>query len=48
MAVAIHNSKNDERERISNTMDNDSPTKTLAWLDKPLKFVTYEIIEYGM
>jgi hypothetical protein len=47
MAVAIHISKNDDRERISNTVDNDSPTNTLAKFDKPLKFVTYETIEYG-
>jgi hypothetical protein len=47
MAVATHISKNDDRERISKTVDNVSPTKTLPEFDKPLKFVTYETIGYG-
>lgn len=41
MAVAIHISKNEDTERASNTVDNDSGTGI------PPKFVTYELTGYG-
>jgi hypothetical protein len=41
MAVAIHISKNEDRERASNTMDNDSVNGKPGW------FVTYDYINYN-
>ena len=42
IAVAIHISKNEDRERASNTMDNDSAD------DGAGLFVTYETMGYGL
>jgi len=41
MAVAIHISKNEDTERASNTVDNDSIYRG------PPMFVTYRVIGYG-
>jgi hypothetical protein len=41
IAVAIHISKNEDSERASNVIDNDSLN------GNPPKFVTYEVIGYG-
>ena len=42
MAVAIHISKNEDRDRASNTMDNDSVNGNPGWL------ITYDVIGYGL
>ena len=39
--VATHISKNEDKERISNTTDNDSV------IGDPGRFTTYEVIGYG-
>ena len=41
IAVAIHIIKNEDRERVSNAIDNDSVN------GDPPRFVTYEVIGYG-
>jgi len=46
MAVAIHISKNEDSERISNNVDNSSALPDItAGFVTPLKFTTNEFIE---
>jgi hypothetical protein len=42
IAVAVHISKNEDRERASNVMDNDSVNGNPGWS------ITYEVIGYGI